>query len=394
VMRPIYFPREDSELLAHQVQTFAKGIVLDVGTGSGIQAQSAAMSKKVKKVYGIDINSAAIKFCKKNLKPNGKIEFFVSDLFKIFKTKKFKGIKFDTIIFNPPYLPADRKKADVALIGGKKGYELLGRFIEEASEFLLPNGIVIIVFSSLTNKAKVDEIIQKNLFDKKVLNTTRLFFETLYVYLLKKNEFSNAIDLLGVKNVKYFAQGKRKVVYCGIYKKKKVAAKAVLQGKKSTSIDLEIVFLSKLNKHKIGPKLIYYSKDFLIEEFIDGIFIKEYVKSASKSQLIWLLKEVLRQCFVMDCLGINKDEMHHPIKHVIISGKKVVMIDFERARYTQDPKNVSQFCQYIINSIPSLCQKGIVLNSAEIIFHIKEYKSCICKKHFSAITSLLDKKCD
>jgi len=38
--------------------------------------------------------------------------------------------------------------------------------------------------------------------------------------------------------------------------------------------------------------------------------------------------------------------MHHPWKHIII-GKKVVLIDFERMHVTKDPKNVSQFCQFV-----------------------------------------------
>ncbi|MBI4141354.1 50S ribosomal protein L11 methyltransferase, partial [Candidatus Woesearchaeota archaeon] len=67
-MNPVYFPREDSVTLAHQVSEHAKGVVLDVGTGTGIQAVSAAASSKVKKVFAVDINPAAIGFCRKNSK--------------------------------------------------------------------------------------------------------------------------------------------------------------------------------------------------------------------------------------------------------------------------------------------------------------------------------------
>ncbi len=45
----LYEPREDSELLAKHVNEHAKGICLDVGTGSGIQAVEAAKNKNVKK---------------------------------------------------------------------------------------------------------------------------------------------------------------------------------------------------------------------------------------------------------------------------------------------------------------------------------------------------------
>ena len=44
----IYEPAEDSHLLAEAVKKFAHGRVLDMGTGSGIQAITAAKSRKVK----------------------------------------------------------------------------------------------------------------------------------------------------------------------------------------------------------------------------------------------------------------------------------------------------------------------------------------------------------
>ena len=47
----IYEPEDDSYLLQGFVQKHSKGTVLDMGTGSGIQAISALDSKNVKKVY-------------------------------------------------------------------------------------------------------------------------------------------------------------------------------------------------------------------------------------------------------------------------------------------------------------------------------------------------------
>ena len=94
-----YEPREDSELLAKYVKKFAFGNVLDMGTGSGIQAITAAKKKSVKSVVAADIQEEVIENNKNNIK-NKKIKFIVSDLFSNIKNKKF-----DTIIFNPPYLP-------------------------------------------------------------------------------------------------------------------------------------------------------------------------------------------------------------------------------------------------------------------------------------------------
>ena len=46
----VYEPREDSLMLADYIKNYAKGSVLDVGTGSGILAHTAAKNPKVTKV--------------------------------------------------------------------------------------------------------------------------------------------------------------------------------------------------------------------------------------------------------------------------------------------------------------------------------------------------------
>src|SRR3989338_7078460 len=109
----IYEPREDSALLEKYVRQHAKGLVLDMGTGSGIQAITASHNNKVKSVIALDVQEEVIEHCKKSI-INKKIKFFVSDLFEIFeKNSRLKSKKFDTIILNHPYLPEDIKLKDL-----------------------------------------------------------------------------------------------------------------------------------------------------------------------------------------------------------------------------------------------------------------------------------------
>jgi len=63
----VYETREDSWLLGDQVKKYARGRVLDMGTGSGFLALTAARLKKVKEVLALDVNPDAIKYCKKVL---------------------------------------------------------------------------------------------------------------------------------------------------------------------------------------------------------------------------------------------------------------------------------------------------------------------------------------
>jgi len=182
----MYEPREDSYLLQKQVKEHAKGIVADIGTGSGIQALEAASSKKVVKVYGVDIDREVIDYCRKNI-DNKKITFLTSDLFQVFRVdKRFKDIKFDTIIFNPPYLPTDEKAKDIALDGGRKGYELICRFLNQAEHYIKPKSKILLLFSSLTGREKLEKYLFKKRFKFKELAKEHIFFEDMFVYEVNK----------------------------------------------------------------------------------------------------------------------------------------------------------------------------------------------------------------
>ena len=169
----LYDPREDSFLLAKYIRKYSKGKVLDVGAGTGILAEIAL--KNTNDVLAIDINEEAVEFCRKK-----GINAIKSDLFEKIKDK------FDLIIFNPPYLPRDDDEdEEIRLIttGGEKGYEVIERFLKEARDHLNKNGIILIVFSTLTGD--VESLIKKYRYKYELLEEKPLFFEKLKVLKLK-----------------------------------------------------------------------------------------------------------------------------------------------------------------------------------------------------------------
>ncbi len=167
--------------------------------------------------------------------------------------------------------------------------------------------------------------------------------------------------------MEYLAEGKRGIVYTDFVKGKKVCIKIEKRG--LGRVDIECRFLNLLNKYKIGPKLISCKKDRMVYEYADGSNL--YGKFNKKIAL-----DVLKQCYKMDKLGIDKFEMHHPWKHVI-SGKKVVMIDFERCKYSANPKNVTGFCQFLAHQFKKRIPVKI----------LRAYKSKYSKKDFDKIVS-------
>jgi len=378
--RSVYEPGEDSAMLERYVRRYAKGNVLDMGTGSGIQAIAAAQNKNVSSVLAADVQKVAVEYCKKSIK-NRKIKFLQSDLFR-----NIKG-KFDTIIFNPPYLPQELKLKDLTIEGGRKGYETIEKFISEVNQFLSREGIVLMVFSSLTKKEKVEEFIKNNLLEFYELEKTHIFFEDIYVYLLKKANILRELENKKIKNIKYFTKGHRGLLYIGDCEivdrksRKAVIKKVAIKAKNPQSgaigrIENEAKWLRILNKRGIGPNLLSADKECFVYEFIDGDFILERLKNSSKTQIQKIIRQIFKQLSVLDCLKVDKEEMHRPLKHIIISGNKPYMLDFERAHFSNKPKNITQFCQFITSGYMNqiLGNKKIYIDKNKIIRLAKIYK--------------------
>ncbi|ADB57993.1 hypothetical protein [Archaeoglobus profundus] len=110
----------------------------------------------------------------------------------------------------------------------------------------------------------------------------------------------------------------------------------------------EVRYLTVLQKRGFVPEIYDFDPNELtIEmEFIDGIMIKDFVKERDFEEVVDVLKKCLDICFYLDRMRIQKEEMNHPQKHIII-GDRVVFIDFERAYDSPNPSNVTQFLEYI-----------------------------------------------
>ena len=177
-MSLIYQPAEDSFLICDAVaklKNLNNKKILEMGSGSGVIAEALINNHADEKnLTLVDINLEAIKNLKQKF-PKSKV--VRSDLFK-----KIHG-KFDLIIFNPPYLPTDKKEdkeSKLATAGGKIGSEIINRFLKQANTYLEKNGKIILLTSSLTKRIDWQD------YEKKILEEKKIFFEELVVWELTK----------------------------------------------------------------------------------------------------------------------------------------------------------------------------------------------------------------
>ncbi len=200
----MYPPSEDSHLLAKEVTIILKKIknkqikildtkkiflksdfrgdqesknnrnfrILDMGTGSGIQALTCR-NLGFDNIVCADIDTQAI-----NQAKNLGFKSIKSNLFSKIKTK------FDLIIFNPPYLPQDKYDKEKDTSGGKLGDETILRFLKNVKNHLNNQGKILLLISSLTLRKRINSLIKKLNFKIKVLSSQNLFFEKLEVWLI------------------------------------------------------------------------------------------------------------------------------------------------------------------------------------------------------------------
>jgi len=179
----VYSPEEDSYLLSDTLKLVLKNQknkqikILDLGSGSGIQAETC-LKLGFSNIICSDIDKQSIRFLKSKFKKT-KIKIIHSDLFEKIKSK------FDLIIFNPPYLSKHKfdKKSDTS--GGEQGDETILAFITQAITHLTEQGKILLLISSLTPKTRINSLIKKLNLNKKKLAEKKLFFEKLEIFQIK-----------------------------------------------------------------------------------------------------------------------------------------------------------------------------------------------------------------
>lgn len=142
VFPEVYEPAEDSFLLAEFSTNFKGDFVLDLGSGCGILAILSAL-KGAKRVLAIDINPHAARCTAHNAslcECSDVLDVICCDMLSAIRD----GVRFDVVIFNPPYLPVN----DNGLLGkawscGEKGevildfLTLIPRYLRESSKILM-----------------------------------------------------------------------------------------------------------------------------------------------------------------------------------------------------------------------------------------------------------------
>jgi len=153
---------------------------------------------------------------------------------------------------------------------------------------------------------------------------------------------------LQVGTISILGKGYVGVVVLGKIGRKKVAVKIRRSDSPRKNLKKEAELLKITNRSNVGPKLIGFSKNFLVMEYLDGKKIGDWIaslkKKGSSSQLKTVIKKVLEDCYSLDRIGLDHGELSNLSKHVIV-GKKITVIVFESSSTDRKVTNVTSATQ-------------------------------------------------
>lgn len=163
----VLIPRPETEILAELGWKYLRSLdrpakFLDFGTGSGCLAIAICHHVPEHSGVALDKSFAAIETARLNSRTNKvseRLEFIESDGFSALPSE----LKFDLIISNPPYIPAEEiatLQPEVrdfdprpALDGGVDGLDFYRLLASRAPHFLLPGGKLMMEFGDGLEKA-------------------------------------------------------------------------------------------------------------------------------------------------------------------------------------------------------------------------------------------------
>lgn len=158
----VLIPRPETEVLLEQAVLLRKGIpvlqkekvsLLDLGTGCGALAIALAREFEKALIWATDLSEEALHIACLNAEKHNvkdRIDFECGDWFEPFACKT---TRFDLILSNPPYIPAEAFESlppevrdyepRSALDGHEQGLFCITKILNEAANYLVPGGWIL-----------------------------------------------------------------------------------------------------------------------------------------------------------------------------------------------------------------------------------------------------------
>jgi release factor glutamine methyltransferase len=157
--------------------------VLDMGTGSGLLAISAALAG-ARQVTAVDLNPAAVLAARMNVSLYGlagKVNVVHGDMFD-----PVAGECFEVVVCNPPYLRGEPSSRGTLAYMAGDDFQWLRRFSQSAADYLMPGGRCLLVLADSTDLSSVLRIFSDGGWSVRRMAIRDLIVERLFIVELQK----------------------------------------------------------------------------------------------------------------------------------------------------------------------------------------------------------------
>jgi len=161
----------------------------------------------------------------------------------------------------------------------------------------------------------------------------------------------------------------------------------------------EARMISMANRVGVGPKILGYTSNLLMMEYIEGHLLPEWImgiigdRERGSRRLRWVLRDILEQCWRLDSIGLDHGELSWADKHIIVDGwDRPHIIDFEAASDGRRTSNVTSISQYLFvrGRMASLVANILGHIEAErLIQALRTYKMERSRENFESILKIL-----
>jgi len=156
----------------------------------------------------------------------------------------------------------------------------------------------------------------------------------------------------------------------------------------------EARMLKIANSVNVGPKLLGFTENLLLMDFIEGLLLPAWIERTKKEEnaeerIRRVLKNILEQCRRLDDAGLDHGELSRASKHIIVDYEdKPWILDFESASVMRRASNVTSICQFLFlkGKTANLISEVINLNDTDkLIFLLRRYKRNRTRRSFDEV---------
>ena len=196
--------------------------------------------------------------------------------------------------------------------------------------------------------------------------------------------------------ISFLGKGTNSLVIKAILKRHIVAIKILRLDASRNNLLNEVKLLLRLKNTRIVPRIVVFSDWFIIEEFIKGVLIGDFLQkdiySYDKRMCDQLVADILFKSYTLDKLNIDHGELSRADRHIIITDSlKSIIIDFESASESRKPRNITAICHYLF--IKSQASEYLRLlyniNLDDLNTILKKYKKSITPENFRLLMQYL-----